>query len=51
MDRSVIPQGHADLIARLRAEGSALSIEAAKVIGDLDEQVYSAWENAMGEDL
>lgn len=45
------PGDHAGLIARLRAEGSTLSIEAALMIEELADRLYSAWETAMGEDL
>ena len=46
-----IPEGNDALIMRLRAEGSPLSLEAAKIIAELDEGIYSAWETSMGEDL
>ncbi len=45
------PEGHVDLVAKLREEGSALNLEAAKAIEELDEEVYGGWERAMGEDL
>lgn len=45
------PEGNTDLIARLKAEGSPLSLEAAKIIEELDEEVYDGWEVGMGEDL
>lgn len=45
------PSGHEELVGKLRAEGSELSIEAARVISELDEEVYAGWERMMGEDL
>ena len=31
------------LIAKLRAEGSPLSLEAAKAIEELEEEAYAGW--------